>query len=142
MHAHVRVCALHVRPAAERVAEAVAHRVLDLERGELQALERALLRRDIDADRAFDGKVARPVDGLGGGVDVVLAGVGELADAPEDPRGYARPQVRLVGDVPTTAESYASGYATQILRSQGLQLLEQKFLEAARRAGEEGFRTA
>ena len=89
MHAHIGIGAVDARALAERVAKPVAHRVLDAQRRELEALQRALLRRDVDAQRALDAEVARPVDGLRRGVEILLVAVVELADAPEDARGDA-----------------------------------------------------
>src|SRR6185503_4926994 len=62
--AHFGRGALDARALAERIAEAVAHRVLDAQRGELEALERALLRRDVHAQCALHGEEPRPVEPL------------------------------------------------------------------------------
>src|SRR5262249_28143194 len=54
VYAHVGTRAVAVGPAAEPLAKAVADRVLDAQGGELEALQRALLRGDVDTQRAFD----------------------------------------------------------------------------------------
>src|SRR5260221_13836317 len=102
MNPHVGRRPVHVGPAPLRVAETVARGILDAPGGEFQALQRALLRGDVDPDASFDGKVLRPVDRLRRCIDVVLVAVVELADAPEDARGDPRPEVGAVADLPTT----------------------------------------
>ena len=82
MHSYVGGGALDVRPPAAGITEAVAHGVLDPQGGELQALERAFLRRDVDAQRSLDAEVIRPIDGSHGRIQVVLVAVFELAYAP------------------------------------------------------------
>src|SRR5205085_12475337 len=86
MHAHVRIRALDARPLAERLAKPVADRVLDAQSGELEALQRTLLRRDVDAQRAIDAEVPWPVDGAHRGIEVVLVAIAEFGHPPEDAR--------------------------------------------------------
>ena len=131
MHPHIGIRALDARPLAEGIAKAVDHRVLDAQRRELEALQRALLRRDVDAQRALDTEVARPVDGAHRCVEVVLVAIVEFADAPQDARGEPRPEVRAVAGVPAAGEGDAAGHRaggdTEIR-----ELAHQKLLEAAR----------
>src|SRR5689334_5997965 len=108
MHAHVRIGPVDARTLSARVAEPIAHSVLDTQRGEFQALERTLLRGDIDAQRALDAEVARPIDAFYGGVEIVLVAVVELRDPPEDARCDPRPEIRPIARVPRTAERYTA----------------------------------
>src|SRR5690606_25856613 len=60
--AHVGGALVDRGPPALLVAEAVAHRVLDGQRRELEALQRRARRGDVDADRAVRAEVLRPGD--------------------------------------------------------------------------------
>ena len=142
MDPHVRRGAIDVGPAAELVAEPVADRVLHLQRRELEALQRALLRRDVDPDLPLHGKVPWPVHCLYGGVVVVFVLVGEIRDAPKDPRRDARPEVGAIADLPGAAERDPSGRLLQFFSTKGRQFLEKQLFQATRTAREEGLRTA
>src|SRR5262249_44991193 len=142
MDSHVRRRAVDVRAPAQLVAEAVANRVLDLERGELEAFERALLRGDVDTQGALDLEVFRPVDGLRRGVEVRFAAVLELAYSPEDPGCDSRPEVRAVAGLPGARKGCPARRDGAALNSKGGKLLFENRLEPSRTAREENLRTA
>src|SRR5262245_38278715 len=142
MNAHIGRCAVDARPFAERIPEAVADRVLDAQRGELEALERALLRRQIDAQRALEREVARPIERLGRAVDVFLAAIPEVADQPKYPRHHPRPETGPLTHVPAAAAGNAAGHFGKLAGAERTQLLQQQILKSPRRGGEERFRTA
>ena len=142
MDAHVGRRPVDVGALAERVAEAVAHGVLDLQRREFEALQRALLRSDVDPYFSLDRKEFLPGNRTAKCVDIVLVPVLELADAPQDARGDARFEVDPIAGLPGSREGYASGYAAGITASQRDDFLEKQLFQAARSAGEERFRMA
>src|SRR4051812_11003909 len=136
MNAHVRRRTIHVGPAADLVAKEIAHRVLHFQRGELEALQRAFLRRDVDPYALLYGEVFRPGERPRRVVQVLLVPVGELAHAPKDARSDARPEVRPVADLPGSAERDPSGGLRRSLGAERHKLLEEQFLEPARTARE------
>src|SRR4029077_10506535 len=110
--------AIDVGPAAELAAEAIADRILYLERGEFEAFQRALLRRDVDADFLLHGEIPRPVDSARRVVQVFLVAIREFADLPEHARRGARPEIRAVAGLPVAAERDPSGGLLQLLSTE------------------------
>src|SRR5205085_12020013 len=124
------------------LAEAVAHRILDPQGREFEALQRTFLRRDIDADGVLDLEVFQPVDRMGGGVHILIACIRKFTDPPKDAGRNPRPEVYTVASLTGARESYASGYALRFLDSEGKQFLFKETFQSPRGAREEILRTA
>ena len=139
MHAHIRIGAINIRPAAERFAETVADRILDAQGGEIEARQRALLRRYVHAQRTLHREQAQPVHPARSFVNVLLARIVELGDAPEDPRSQARPEIRQVANAPVSRERDAARNLFHTLRAQRRELGGKQRLQAARGRRKEMF---
>ena len=109
MDAHLGRARVHVGAAADGAPEAVAYRVLDAQREEVQTLERAALRGEVDADAARDVEALRPVEIKGGAVDVFFTAVGHGEQAQQHARGDAAFQVGAVEDPRVARERDAAG---------------------------------
>ena len=125
-----------------RVAKPVAHGVLDSQRDEFEAFQRALLRRDVDAKRPLDREERGPVHRARRFVDVVLACVAEFGDLPQHPGSEPRAQVGRVADCVIALECDAAGRALRMARAKRGKLLREQRLEPPRAGGEIAFRTA
>src|SRR5437763_1610666 len=68
------------RPLAVLVAHPVADGVLDAQRSEVEAFQRAALRGGVDAQRLARRDPVRPRDGQGERVEIALVAVRALAD--------------------------------------------------------------
>ena len=139
VHAHVRFARVDVRPLAGIGTEAVADRVLDAQRDELQTLERTLDRRHIDANRLCRREPLAPRAVESELVDIVFLGVTTVRDAPEDARGDARMQVGGIAGRPVGDEMHAAGNRLQILHAGGGQVFGKQGFKPARTTGKEFF---
>jgi hypothetical protein len=92
---------------ATLVAKAVADRVLDLERREVQALERTVLGRDLDLDGLLRREPDFPGDLAGRGVQVVFAAVAPVPELHQHPLRQAAVQVELEGVAPRGLQRHA-----------------------------------
>ena len=93
MDANIRLAGVDARPAIAFLTETIADRILDTQGDEVEALQRAFDRGDINAQRLRRQEPARPVDAQCQLVDVVFLAVATCGDAAEDARGDARMQV-------------------------------------------------
>ena len=75
MDTYIGVARVYVRSRSGRRTKHIADRILDLQRGEIQALQRASDRGDIDADAARGAEPVRPWQCARGLVDVLLTAV-------------------------------------------------------------------
>ena len=73
--AHVGPARVHVGAHIEFVPEAVRYRVLDLERGKVQAVQRTVLRRDLDLEALLGREPDFPGHVAGGAVQVLFVAV-------------------------------------------------------------------
>src|SRR6266581_1474972 len=142
MHAYVGTGALDVGAPPRRVAKTIAHRILDPQRGEFEALERALLGGDVHPQGTLDAKEPRPLDRTRRVVDALLVAIAEIGDFPQHARSDARPKVGCVADFPAAAERHPAGDSGSLRSFQRDEFAKQQILEPARRAGEERLRTA
>src|SRR5207244_6133267 len=107
--ADVGLAGVHVGPRAGRSAEPIADGVFDLERDVIKARERAVLRADLDLDRAARGKPVAPWQVIGSLIDVLLGPVAAVKDAPEYPAGDPAFQIDPVAEAERTGEPDAAG---------------------------------
>src|SRR5688572_6259854 len=131
MNTDLRRRALHVGALAQGVAKPVADGVLDAQRGELEALERALLRGEIDAQAALHVEELRPVERFRSCINILLIAIRERIDFPKNARRDARPQVGSITDVPTARKGDSPGDNRRLRSAQRLELLGKKLFEAA-----------
>ena len=126
-----------VGPLADRVAEAVAHGILDAQRGELEALQRRTHGGDMDADAAAHVEQARPFDLARQAIDVVLGAIVGAGDTPQHARGDARFEIDAVAGLPAAAEADAARHRLDVARAGGGHVLGQQRLQPARAGREE-----
>src|SRR6185295_4489134 len=88
---------------------------------------------------ALEREQARPVHLARRLVKILLAGIVEPGDAPEDARGEARPEVRRVADLPVARERGAAGHLPHALRAKRRELRGEQRFQAAWRRGEKLF---
>jgi uncharacterized protein YndB with AHSA1/START domain len=130
------VLEFELSPRADGGTEPVAHGVLDPQGREFQAAQRRADRVHVHADRAVHAETRRPVLGVGRLVHVLLAAVGRLRDAPQDPRPDAALEVRRVAGREVAAEVRPAAGRADLARAAGGELRGERRLEAARAGGE------
>ena len=94
-----------------RRAKAVTDGVLDAQRDEFEALERALLRRYIDTQRPVDREKRGPIDRGDRVVDIAFARIVEFRDLPEHARSEPRAQVGRVAAGRIAVEGHSTRHA-------------------------------
>src|SRR5438093_9180243 len=138
INAQVRLAGIHARAGAGGRAESIADCVLDLEGDELKASERALLRADLHLDRIAGREPVRPRQVVGGPIQILLAAVAAVKDAPEHPAGDPAFQVYLVAKFKGAGKLDAAGGDDDGLGAQLLELVLKQGLQPTRAGGEEG----
>ena len=73
--AHIGPARVHVRAHIELVPKAIRHRILDLERGKVQAVQRTVLRCDLNLEALLGREPDFPGHIAGGAVEVLLTAV-------------------------------------------------------------------
>ena len=140
MDANVRQMRVDARAFAAEVAEFVAYRILDLERDEIQALQRTALGAYLDHDGAADIEPVEPGQGVCRLVYVFLAAVAVAADAPQYAAGDTAFQVDAVAQFEWSAETDAAVGGLQCACAERLQFGCKRGFQAARARGEKVFR--
>ena len=108
-HARVGPAGLDAGPHAARLgAEAVGDRVLDAQRGEVEALERAVLRGGLDLEGLLRREPDLPGHAARDGVEVVLAAVGRVRQFDQHALREAAVQVELQRVAPGGAHAHAA----------------------------------
>jgi len=137
VNAHVRRARIHVGAPAQRIAEAVAYRVFNAQCDEVEALQRAALRRHVDADAARDRERLWPVEFPRSAIDVVFAAIRHGEQARQDACRDAAFQVGAVGDRVVTRERDTSGDVPHFTRAEVGQLGGKQVFQAARAGGKQ-----
>ena len=138
VNADIRPARVHVGTGAGGLAEAIADRVLDPERDEIQALQRALLGADLHLDRATGGKPFVPGQVMRGLKNIMLIAVGAVKDAPQDTAGNPAVEIDHVTEGKRAGKGHPAGDVRRILRAQLLQLGAQHGLQPSRAGRKEG----
>src|SRR2546422_4278746 len=138
INADVGLAGVHAGPSAGDRAELVADGVFDLERDVIKARERAMLRADLELDRAAGGKPVAPGQVIGRLIHILLGPVAAMKDAPEYPAGDPAFQIDPVAEAERTGEPDAPGGRPHVSRAQLLQLGPAHSLQPARARREEG----
>ncbi len=136
MDAHVRFHGVHAGPFAAVRAEAVAHGILDQQRDELQAFQRAADRGGIHAYGMGHIEPALPLQLECCLVDILLGAVLRFLDAPQDAAGDAALQIGPVTQRPVAGETHAAFGTAHILPAHLVQIGQQDSFQAARAGGE------
>ena len=89
--------------------QVVADGIFDAQAGEVEALQVAAARDDVDAQGVLRGDPVGPVDATGHDVDVVFVAVDAGGDAPEDALGQAALQIEAHGVVAQGVLSLGGG---------------------------------
>jgi hypothetical protein len=125
------------RALARLLAQLVAHRVLDAQCGEVQALQRATLRGGVDAQRVLRGDPLRPFDASGQRIQIVFVPVVGRGDL--DQHTLRQPAAQVGGHQAfgIGGQRHAAAHrARRAARQQAAELVAQQRLDAGR-AGQE-----
>jgi hypothetical protein len=98
--------------------KAVGHRVLDLEGGKVQALERAVLRGDLDLESLFRREPDFPGHLAGGLVEIGLAAVGRVRELHQHALRQAAMQVQAHGIAPAGVDHHTAATGQQVVAGQ------------------------
>src|SRR5256712_1793130 len=138
INADVGLAGVYAGPNAGGRTEPIADGVFDLERDVIKARERAMLRAELELDRAAGGKPVGPGQVIGHLIHVLLGPVGAMKDAPEYPAGDPAFQIDPVAEAERTGEPDAPGGRRDVSRAQLLQLGREHAAQPARAPREEG----
>ena len=122
-------------------AHPVADRVLDPQRGEVEALQRAALRRRVDTQRLPRRDPVRPGDALGELVEIVLVAIRAFADLDQHPLRQPALEVEQHHLARVTGQGHAAAHRThRSLRQQARHLFGQQRLDAGGAGKKQGQR--
>jgi len=117
--AHVGPLGVDIRAhAVGLVTEAVAHRILDLEGGEVQTGQRTVLRRHFHLDALLGREPDLPRHLTGGAVQVLLVAVVGVGQLHQHPLRQAAVQVQAHGVAPGGTRHDAATACQQVLAHQ------------------------
>ena len=126
----IRPAGFDVGAHAGLVAETVDQRVLDLQCGEVQALERAVLGRDLDLEALLGREPDFPGHIGSGVVQVLLAAVGRGRQVHQHALRQAAVQVQQQRVAPGTFDQHAAAPGARCGAGDALDLGGQEFLDA------------
>lgn len=139
MDAHIRLVRVHAGAFAAHLAELVADRILDLERGKIQTLQRAFDRSHVDTDGVRHIEPVAPRQREGGVVDVLLGAVAGARHAPQYAAGRTTVQIDAIAQYPIAGEMHAAVGGLDSARAQLGQFVAQRCFQTARAGGKKLF---
>ena len=135
IHAHVGPAGVDAGAhVVELVAKAVGNRVLDLQRGKVQALQRAVLGGDLDLEGLLRRKPHLPGHAAGNVVQVFLRAVGRMRQLHQHALRQPAVQVQQQRVAPRGAQQHAAAPSEQVFTGQpgvAVHLVGQETLDAS-----------
>ena len=128
--AHIGPGGFHAGALAALGSEAVGHSILDFERGKVQALERTVLRGDLDLEGLLGREPDFPGHIAGGFVQIGFAAVGGVRELHQHALRQSAVQVQAHGFAPAGVDHHAAAASHQVVPGQASEvvyLIGQKF---------------
>ena len=118
IEAHIGPLGIDVRTHPSFLTEAVRHRILDFERGKVEAGQGAVLGGDVDLECVFGGEPHLPSHRAGGLIQVALVAVRGLRELHQNPLRQTAAQIELHGLPPGSHGHDAASPHQQIVADQ------------------------
>ena len=136
---HRRIGGIDTGSCSAHRTKMITDGILDPQRGELEAFQGTVPRRDVDPDGLVGGEPLGPGHPIGEPVDILFGAIPAMRNLPHDPGGNPAFEVRPIAQRPVPRIRHTAGCGPDVTRTQRTQFVAQHLLQSARTGREEKF---